>query len=157
MVTDVTHIIKYSQPLPLISQASLCLCACQCDLSISKPLLLLYIWDVMADLFSRSVFEREVCLRMLYSKSTYWMPTIFKALLDARGIQRSLAPRAVAGFKWINKIMFMWKQLYKLWGKCKYFYKRPPSQYIFCYCLFGTKVKSFQLCTFIYPGHVEWQ
>ena len=43
--------------------ATLCL-LCVCNLSRNKPLLLLYLSDVMADLFLWSILKKEVCLCM---------------------------------------------------------------------------------------------
>ena len=37
---------------------------CVCNLSRNKPLLLLYISDVMADRFLWSILKKEFCLRM---------------------------------------------------------------------------------------------
>lgn len=65
--------------------ATLCV-RCVCKLSRYKPLLLLYISDVMADLFLWSVLKKEICLPMhLFKKhllSTYYIQGTFRYMAD---------------------------------------------------------------------------
>lgn len=63
----------------------MCVCVHMCELS-RKLLLLLYIWDVITDIFLWSVFKRGVCLHMhLFKKhllNTYYIQSTFRYIGD---------------------------------------------------------------------------
>lgn len=52
-------------------------------------------------------WRRRFAYLCIYSKSIYWVPTIFKVPLDTWQIQRCPAPRRLAAFKWIDKIIWL--------------------------------------------------